>query len=126
MNSPITSHLLSSATDGLAATKSGGASQLLLPLLLVAAFYFFLIRPQRNRQKQATNLRSQLLPGSKIVTIGGLFGTVTDVTDEDFGLVIAPGVEVRFTKAALGRVIPPEGEHESLPAEPEEPEPSTD
>jgi preprotein translocase subunit YajC len=109
----------------IAASKTSPTG-LLLPLLLVVAFYFLLIRPQRNRQKKATALRSQLLPGQRIVTIGGMFGTVTDVDEEGFGLQIAPGVEVRFSKAALGRVIEPTGEHESLPDTHDEPDHSTD
>lgn len=120
MNSLLAWH---TATSVAAASKGSSLSGLLLPLLLVVAFYFLLIRPQRNRQKAAQQQRSQLEPGARIVTIGGLFGTVTDVTDEDFGLQIAPGVEVRFAKNALGRVVTPEGpngEHEAIPEEPEQ------
>ncbi len=115
MNSSLIGQAPSPFDALVAAASKSSPTSLLLPLLLVVAFYFLLIRPQRNRQKKATSLRSQMMPGQKIVTIGGVYGTVTDIDDESFGLVIAPGVEVRFVKSALGRVIESIGDHESIP-----------
>ncbi|NLV86376.1 MAG: preprotein translocase subunit YajC [Clostridiales bacterium] len=51
-------------------------------VVLFAVFYFFMIRPEKKRKKQAEELRSSLSTGEKIVTIGGMMGTIVNVTDE--------------------------------------------
>ena len=98
--------------------QKNNSFSLLLPLLLVVGMYFFFIRPQRARAKQSQSVRSQLSPGQRIVTIGGIFGTVTDVTDDDFGLLVADGVQLRFVKSAMARVIESPPDIESIPEDP--------
>ncbi|MFC7584028.1 preprotein translocase subunit YajC [Nonomuraea antimicrobica] len=78
----------------------------ILPLiLLVVVFYFLLIRPQRKRQQEAVKMQNSLAPGARVMTTTGLFGTVVAVDNEDVILEIAPGVETRWVKAAIGRVV---------------------
>jgi preprotein translocase subunit YajC len=79
-----------------------------LPLiLLLVVFYFLLIRPQRKRQQEHLRMQQSLTPGTRVMTTTGLFGTVTAVDDDEMVLEIAPGVETRWLKAAVGRVITP-------------------
>ncbi|WP_084516628.1 preprotein translocase subunit YajC [Microtetraspora niveoalba] len=79
-----------------------------LPLiLLVVVFYFLLIRPQRKRQQEQLQMQNSLTPGARVMTTTGLFGTVVGLQDEDVILEIAPGVETRWVKAAIGRVVTP-------------------
>jgi preprotein translocase subunit YajC len=79
-----------------------------LPLiLLVVVFYFLLIRPQRKRQQEQLQMQNSLTPGMSIMTTTGLFGTVTAIDGDDVILEIAPGVETRWVKAAIGRVLTP-------------------
>lgn len=80
----------------------------ILPLiLLVVVFYFLLIRPQRKRQQEAAKMQNSLTPGSRVMTTTGLFATVVAVDNEDVILEVAPGVETRWVKAAIGRVVTP-------------------
>ncbi|MEU4514292.1 preprotein translocase subunit YajC [Nonomuraea wenchangensis] len=80
----------------------------ILPLiLLVVVFYFLLIRPQRKRQQEAIQMQNSLTPGSRVMTTTGLFATVVAVDNEDVILEVAPGVETRWVKAAIGRVVTP-------------------
>ncbi|TDD00460.1 preprotein translocase subunit YajC [Nonomuraea deserti] len=80
----------------------------ILPLiLLVVVFYFLLIRPQRKRQQEAVRMQNSLSPGARVMTTTGLFGTVVAVDNEDVVLEVAPGVETRWVKAAIGRVVTP-------------------
>lgn len=80
----------------------------ILPLiLLVVVFYFLLIRPQRKRQQEAAKMQNSLAPGSRVMTTTGLFATVVAVDNEDVILEVAPGIETRWVKAAIGRVITP-------------------
>lgn len=84
----------------------------ILPIvLLVGAFYLLIIRPARARQSQAAAVMSRLEVGKRIMTTAGLFGTVTAVEDDEIELEIAPGVRVRYVKAAVAKVIdPPQAE----------------
>src|SRR3954471_705437 len=73
--------------------------------------YFMMIRPQQKRRREAQSMQSQLGPGNQIVTIGGLHGTVVSIDDDVVTLEIAPGVQVKFARPAIARVLPrPEAE----------------
>ena len=86
--------------------------------------YFLMIRPQQKRRREAQQMQSQLGPGDQIVTIGGLHGTVVTVDDDVVTLEVAPGVQVRFARPAIARVLPREAAEayeaveEPLPPEP--------
>jgi preprotein translocase subunit YajC len=80
----------------------------ILMALMLGVFWFAVITPQRRRQNTLKQMVDNLQPGDYIVTAGGMYGTVTDVGDDDLGLEVAPDVEVRVAKRAVGAVIPPE------------------
>ncbi|GAB1823926.1 preprotein translocase subunit YajC [Herbidospora sp. RD11066] len=82
-----------------------GLAQLLPIVLLFVVFYFLLIRPQRKKQQEAVAMQNSLTVGSRVMTTTGLFGTVVGFADDDVILEVAPGVETRWVKAAIGRVI---------------------
>lgn len=50
-------------------------------VVIIAVFYFLLIRPERNRKKKAEEMRNALKVGDEITTIGGLIGTIVELTD---------------------------------------------
>lgn len=80
----------------------------LLPLiLLVFAFYFLVMRPARNRQRQAVAVQEALRPGVEVMTTGGLFATVSAVEDDVVVLEIAPGVTTRYVKQAVAKIVTP-------------------
>jgi preprotein translocase subunit YajC len=103
----------------LAASKQGnplGSFVVLIPLLV--AFYFVAIRPGRRRMQAMQSVQQALEPGREVVTTAGLYGRLTDV-DTDAGTVtieIAPGVEARFARGAVMKVVE-EALPESLPAD---------
>lgn len=86
---------------------SGGGSILtFLPIILLfAAMYFLLIRPQSKRRREAQQMQSRLAPGDEVQTVGGLFGTVTSIDDEAVTIEAAPGVNLRYTRGAIVRVV---------------------
>jgi preprotein translocase subunit YajC len=67
--------------------------------------YFLMIRPQQKRRREAQQMQSALGPGDQIVTIGGLHGTVIAMDDDVVTLEIAPGVDVKFARPAIARVL---------------------
>jgi preprotein translocase subunit YajC len=68
--------------------------------------WLLIVLPQRRRTSAHDTMIKELKPGDYIVTAGGMYGTVTDLGEEDLGLEIAPDVEVRVAKRAVGAVIP--------------------
>jgi preprotein translocase subunit YajC len=90
------------AADG----TSSGSLLAYLPLLVIAVLlYFVLIRPQSKRRKDAMEMQSNIGPGDEVQTIGGLYGTVTEVDDESTTIEASPGVHLRFARQAIGKVI---------------------
>lgn len=86
---------------------NGTLVQLLPLLIIVVLLYLVMIRPQQRRQRQMMNLQRQLTPGQRVMTNAGLFATVSAVEDDHVVLEVAPGVECRFTKAAVVQVVTP-------------------
>ena len=77
--------------------------------ILAVAFYFLLIRPQRMRSRRAQDLMSSIKRGDEIVTIGGFYGRVKDVRDDNVIITIAGGVDVKIAKSAISRVVTSQG-----------------
>ena len=74
-------------------------------VLIVGAMYFLMIRPQNKRRREAMEMQSAIGPGDEVQTVGGLFGTVATVDDATIALEVAPGVELRFARQAIAKVI---------------------
>jgi preprotein translocase subunit YajC len=93
----------------IAAGSSSGSSStisLLFPLVLMGGvFYFLLIRPQQRRSRQQRELLSAVDVGDEVLTIGGMYGTVRAIHDDELTLEVAPGVEIRFLRTAIARRI---------------------
>lgn len=74
----------------------------LLPLIPVfVVFYFFMIRPQMRKQKELTNYRNAIAKGDRVITTGGIYGKVVDVTANVVTVEIANDVKVRVDKNAI-------------------------
>lgn len=80
-------------------------SQLLSLVLLVVAFYFLLIRPQVKRQKEQQQLMASLAVGDRVVTIGGMYGTIVELGEDTVDLKIAEGVVVTYARSAIARKV---------------------
>ena len=77
--------------------------------VLAVAFYFLLIRPQRMRSRKAQDLMSNIKRGDEVVTIGGIFGRIKDVREDNIIITIAGGVDIKVAKSAISRVITSQG-----------------
>ncbi len=82
---------------------------LLLPiyiLLFLALIWFLMIRPQQRRRRELQNLIDRLAPGDDVVTVSGLYGTVTEIEEGDTILLeVAEDVDIRVAKGSIARVI---------------------
>ena len=107
----------------LAAQSAGAGSftPLLFIVLLFGVMYFLMIRPQQKRRREAMQMQAALSPGDEIVTIGGLHATVVSVNDDVVTVEIAPGVNARYARPAIARVVQ-RGNVAEEPVPAEEPE----
>ena len=86
---------------------------------LFALLWVFILRPQRRRQTEQLQMQDSLHVGDEIVTAGGIRGHVRQLDDEVLKVEIAPDVEVRLDRRAVGAVVPQEEEEpEELDAPP--------
>ena len=80
-------------------------NQLLPLVVLAAAFYLLIIRPQQKRQRDHRLLMDSLAVGDRVVTIGGVYGTVSSLDDDRVGVEVATGVVVEFARSAIARKV---------------------
>ena len=78
------------AADAMAAGGIGELIGMFLPLILMfVVFYFMLIRPQKKKDKKVKEMLAALKPGDRICTIGGIYGTITNIKDDTIELSVS-------------------------------------
>ena len=82
----------------------GALGGLLPMLLIIGVFYVLLIRPQQKRQKQLQETISQLKAGDRIVTTGGVIGTITTVRDTSFLILSADKSMLEIARSAVAGI----------------------
>lgn len=82
-------------------TASGGVGSIVMIVLMIVVFYFFLIRPQKKRQKEIQEFQNSVKSGTKVVTSGGIYGTVKEVKEKYFVVEIADNVRISIDKASV-------------------------
>lgn len=86
----------------MAPTEGGSPLTGLIPVvILVAIFYFLLVAPVRKRQKQQQEMIDNLKPGDRVVTSGGLCGTVVGIDEDRVKVRIADQVKVEVTRSSI-------------------------
>jgi preprotein translocase subunit YajC len=80
---------------------------LVLLLLIPLAMWFLVLRPQQARLRAQRALVSSLEAGDRVVTAGGIIGTLTVVGDTEVTLVTRPGIEVQVLRGAVSRRLDP-------------------
>jgi len=98
--------------SGSSGSQGGGSSMysLIFIVLIFAIFYFLMLRPQQKKQKEHLEMISSLRKGDKVVTNGGIYGTVSDVKDHMVVLKIADDVKIEVVKNAVAAVVEKRGE----------------
>ena len=93
---------------------SGGSSAIMTQLLffgaIFAIFYFLLIRPQQKQKRDRELMLRALKKGDRVLTTGGLYGTITAIDDAKVVLRVADQVKLEFDRSAIGRVVEAQGE----------------
>lgn len=73
---------------------------------LAVIIYLLVIMPQRRRMRAQSEMFHSLQPGDRVLTVGGIFGTVSNVDDEAVELEISKGVKIKVAGRAIGQKLP--------------------
>jgi len=94
---------------------NGGGMLQILPLMIgmFAIMYFLIIRPQQKQKRERENLLRAIKKGDRVVTSGGLYGTVVGLSEHTVTLKVADQVKLDFERSAIGRIVPAAGDKES-------------
>ena len=84
-----------------AGQQGNGWSMWVMLALIFVVMWFFMIRPQRKQQKELQNFRDSLKKGDKVVTVGGIYGTVDEIKDNSVLIIVDRDVKIRVSKQAL-------------------------
>lgn len=88
------------------AAQQGSIWSSLIPLLFMfVLFYFLLIRPQQKRTKTRNQMLSQLKKDDRVVTIGGMHGTIVEINDDTAVLRVNENSKLTFDRSAINSVI---------------------
>lgn len=98
MNSLATSPILAQASPG------GGIMSFLPIILIFAAMYFLLIAPQRKKEKKHRAMLEALRVGDKVITIGGVFGTITALKEDRVHVKVDDSTRLEVLKSAIQTV----------------------
>ena len=91
-----------------AAQQAGTGSLLIsmLPILLIfVIFYFFIIRPQNKKQKETDRMIAALKKGDKVITIGGIHGTVVQTKEKTVIVKVDDNAKLEFLRSAIATVV---------------------
>ena len=84
-------------------SAGGGASFWIMILLLFGVMWLFMIRPQRKQQKELEKFRNELKKGDKVVTAGGIYGTVSEIQERTVLIKVDGEVKLRVDKNSIVR-----------------------
>ena len=97
------------ALAGLAPPSGSGGGAVVTQLLFFAAifaiFYFLLIRPQQRQKADRQRMLAGLKRGDRVVTTGGLHGTIVGLSEHTVSLRVADQIKLEFDRSAVGRVV---------------------
>lgn len=86
---------------GEAAAKGGGMQLIIFMVLIFVVMWFFMIRPQQKRQKEAAKFRESLQKGMKVITAGGIYGTIKEVKETYVLLDVDSNTTIRVDKSMV-------------------------
>jgi len=80
-------------------------ASILYIVVLFAILYFLMIRPQQQRQKRLQEMINNLKVGDRVITVGGMYGTIDKIKDDFFIIKVSDNVRIKFQKNAVGQVV---------------------
>lgn len=91
--------------NGTGPGPAGALVQLAPFALILVVFYFLLIRPQQKKARETQEILNGIKVNDQVVTTGGIHGRVVKLSETEVGLEIAPKVQIRLQRTAVGQVL---------------------
>ncbi len=96
--------ILQAAGGAAGQNAAGGSLSFILMLaLMFLVMYLFMIRPQRKQQKELEAMRNALKKGDKVITAGGIYGTVAEVDERSVLIKVDGETKLRVDKSSIQR-----------------------
>ena len=107
MNDFVLSLLMASpqGADGASGGAAGGIMTFLPFVAIIAIFYLLIIRPQNKKQKETQKMLSALKKGDKVVTIGGIHGTIQTVREQSVIVKVDENTKLEFNRSAISSIV---------------------
>jgi preprotein translocase subunit YajC len=103
--------------------SSGGASFFLIIIIAFLVLWLLVVRPQKRRQNEQQRMLGGLEIGDRVLTAGGIYGTITRIEEDEITVLIAPQLEVQVARRAIAGVTRDEPELAEAGTEPAAGEP---
>lgn len=97
--------ILMAQPQGGGSTTDSLISTLIMFALIIGIFYFMILRPQQKRQKERQKMLDSVKKGDKVVTAGGLHGTVAGLDEKTVLLQVSENVKMKFDRSAVSVVV---------------------
>jgi len=104
----------------------GGSPIIFIIILAFGVIYLLFVRPQKKRQMQQKQMVNELRVGDEVLTAGGIYGTISEVDEDQITVEIAPQTEVRVARRAIAGVTRDEEEDDTEESDDAEAEDATD
>jgi preprotein translocase subunit YajC len=91
----------STATDGAETSFWSQWGMIIFLVLMVAVFYFLMIRPQQRRSKEQRQMMSNLQKGDRVITAGGIYGTIDSLSEDSAVIKVEGGGTLRVARGSL-------------------------
>ncbi|MGD9115945.1 MAG: preprotein translocase subunit YajC [Dehalococcoidia bacterium] len=88
-------------TEGEGSSTTSTIYMIVFLVLIFAMFYFLMIRPQRKRQKEHQQMMEELQKGDKVITAGGIYGTIESVSEDTILIKVESGATMRVAKSSV-------------------------
>jgi len=92
------------------ASQGGGFSMLIMMAVIFAVFFFLIIRPQRKKQKEHQSLVQALKGGERVITAGGIFGTIDRVMEDRVEIKVDKNTRVQVLKTSISTIVDQSGQ----------------
>jgi preprotein translocase subunit YajC len=94
--------------------QGGMFSTIIMFVIIIAIFYLLIIRPQSKKRKETEKMLSALKKGDKVVTIGGIYGTIQSVKESTVIIKVDDNVKLEFSRSAVSNIVNSTKEEKSV------------
>jgi preprotein translocase subunit YajC len=85
--------------------QGGGLASMIPFVLIIGIIYFLMIRPQSKKAKQHAKMLAELKKGDRIVTIGGVYGSIVQVKEKTFIVKISASTDIEVLKSSVAEIV---------------------